>query len=114
MSTSNRQERGTSFQVTATHATSAVASKTGATNTKYYITNIAGSSDKAGSLLLVKDGTTVIWQVQLATTAAGINAFEQAFTQPLECTTGNLASVTVDGTSACYANILGFSLPAIS
>ena len=105
-----KQERGTPFRVTATHATSAVASKTGATGLTYYITDIAGSSDKAGALLLVKDGTTVIWQVQLATTAAGINAFEQTFSTPLACTSAALASVTVDGTAACYANISGFAL----
>lgn len=106
----NRQERGTQFQQTATNATSAVASQAAVAGLAYYVTDIAGSSDKAGSLLLVKDGTTVIWQVQLATTAAGINAFQETFTQPLKATAGNLVSVTVDGTAACYANIAGFSL----
>lgn len=109
----NKHGRGLPFGVTATHATSAVASKTAVAGTKYYITDIAGSSDKAGSLLLVKDGTTVIWQVQLASTAAGINAWGQSFQQPLEATVGNLVSVTVDGTSACYANISGFGLPTL-
>lgn len=105
---------GTPFSVTATNATSAVASKAGVVGTKYYITSIAGSSDKAGSLLLVKDGTTVIWQVQLATTAAGNNSFQQDFVNiPLEATVGNLVSVTVDGTSACYANICGVGLPTL-
>jgi len=104
---------GTKFQETTTHATSAVASKAAVTGTKYLITGIAGSSDKAGSLLLVKDGTTVIWQVQLASTAAGINAFEQTFLQPLEGTVGALVSVTVDGTAACYANLQGVALPTL-
>lgn len=103
--------RGTTFQVTATSATSAVANKAAISGTKYFITSIAGSSDKAGSLLLVKDGSTVIWQVQLATTAAGINAFSQIFQKPLEATIGNLVSVTVDGTAACYANIAGVGIP---
>jgi len=104
---------GTVFSVTATNATSAVASKAAVGGTKYYITGIAGSSDKAGSLLLVKDGTTVIWQVQLATSAAGNNSFQQDFVTPLEATVGNLVSVTVDGTSACYANIAGVALPTL-
>ena len=109
-----RSEHGLTFQVTATNATSAVASKAAVAGSKYYITSIAGSSDKAGASLLVKDGTNVIWQVQLATTAAGINTFHQDFTlKPLEGTLGNLVSVTVDGTAACYANILGFSLPTL-
>lgn len=110
---SAKQLHGQPFSVTATNATSSVASKAAVAGTKYYITDIAGSSDKAGSLLLVKDGTTVIWQVQLATTAAGINAFQQSFQQPLEATVGNLVSVTVDSTSAGYANISGFGLPTL-
>lgn len=108
-----RLTHGTKFQVTATHATSAVASKAAVAGTKYYITGIAGSSDKAGSLLLVKDGTTVIWQVQLATTAAGNNSFQQTFNTPLEGTVGALVSVTVDGTTACYANIQGVGNPTL-
>jgi hypothetical protein len=103
-------DSGTPFYVTATNATSAVASKTGVATLTYYITDISGSSDKAGSLLLVKDGTTVIWQVQLATTAAGSNAFTHSFRVPLTATKGNLVSVTVDGTAAAYANIAGFAL----
>lgn len=109
----SRQEHGQGFSVTATNGTSSVATKAAVAGTKYYITDIAGSSDKSGSLLLVKDGTTVIWQVQLATTAAGINAFEETFSQPLEATVGNSVSVTVDSTSAGYANIAGFGLPTL-
>ena len=108
-----KQNKGLAFAVTATNATSSVASKAGVAGTKYYITDIAGSSDKAGALLLVKDGTTIIWQVQLQTTAAGFPAFQQSFQQPLEATVGNLVSVTVDSTSAGYANIAGFSLPTL-
>lgn len=107
---SNRQERGTPWSVTATNATSAVASKAGVTGSTHYITDIAGSTDKAGGLLLVKQGTTTIWQVQLATTAAGINTFEQSFQVPLAGVSGGLVSVTVDGTAACYANIAGFTI----
>lgn len=103
-------DSGTPFSETATHATSAVASHAAVAGKTYYITDIAGSSDKAGSLLLVKQGTTTIWQVQLATTAAGINAFHQQFKIPLKGASGALVSVTVDGTSACYANIAGYEL----
>ena len=103
-------DNGTPFVVTATHATAAVASNAGVSGSTHYITDIAGSSDKAGSLLLVKQGTTIIWQVQLATTAAGINAFNHQFAVPLRAAAGALVSVTVDGTSACYANIAGYTL----
>lgn len=105
-----KQEFGTPFSVTATHATSAVASQAGVADKVHYITDISGSSDKAGSLLLVKQGTTVVWQVQLATSAAGMNAFTHTFSTPIPSATGALVSVTVDGTSACYSNIAGFTL----
>lgn len=108
-----RLQRGTKFSVTATHATSAVASQTGVAGTKYYITDISGSSDKAGALLLVKEGTTIIWQSQLASTAAGMNAYEHTFSTPLESAVGALVSVTVDGTAVCHANIAGVGLPTL-
>lgn len=106
----NKQYNGTPFSVTATNATSAVATQAGVAGQFMYITDIAGSSDKAGSLLLVKQGSTVIWQVQLATTAAGINAFSMSFDSPLVGVAGGAVSVTVDGTSACYSNIAGYSM----
>ncbi len=102
--------KGSPVKATATNASSAVATISGVSGSSLYITDIAGSSDKAGALLLVKDGTTVIWQVQLATTAAGINAFEETFAAPLKATAGADISVTVDGTAACYANIAGYLL----
>lgn len=104
----NKQQHGTPFSQTATSATSAVATQTGVVGQTFYVTDIAGSSDKSGSLLLVKQGTTIIWQVQLATTAAGNNSFQEHFSTPLAGVSGGLVSVTVDGTSACYANLAGF------
>ncbi len=96
--------------MTASNGTSAVATQSGITGSTMYITDIAGSSDKAGSLLTVKQGTTVIWEVQLATTAAGINAFDEQFESPLPGVSGGAVSVTVDGTSLCKANIAGYYL----
>lgn len=103
-------EYGTPIAATATHATAAVASVAGVADKIHYITDISGSSDKAGALLLVKQGTTIIWQSQLATTAAGINAYEHTFATPLQGVAGSLVSVTVDGTSVCHANIAGFTI----
>lgn len=102
--------KGSPVSATATNATSAVATVAGVTGSTNYVTDIAGSSDKAGALLLVKQGTTVIWQVQLATTAAGTNAFHHSFQSPLAAASGASISVTVDGTAACYANIAGYQL----
>lgn len=102
--------KGAPVAATATSATSAVATVAGVAGSINYVTDISGSSDKAGSLLLVKQGTTVIWQIQLATTAAGINAFNHSFASPLPSAIGASISVTVDGTAACYANIAGYQM----
>lgn len=106
----DKNYNGTPFGVTATDSTSAVATKAAVAGTQHYVTDISGSSDKAGSLLLVKQGSTVIWQVQLATSAAGMNAFSHTFASPLAGVVGGTVSVTVDGTSACYANIAGYTI----
>jgi len=102
--------QGSRFSATATHATSAVASVAGIAGSTHFITDIAASTDKAGALLLVKQGTTVIWQLQLAATAAGSLAFSHTFATPLASASGALVSVTIDGTSVCNANISGFTL----
>ena len=103
-------ESGTPFSETATHATAAVASHTGVAGRTFYITDISASTDKAGALLLVKQGTTTIWQLQLAATAAGNLAHSHTFQVPLRGTSGALVSVTIDGTAVCNANIAGFEL----
>ena len=103
-------DSGTPFSETATHATAAVASHTGVAGKRFHITDIGASSDKAGALLVVKQGTTVIWQMQIATTAAGINAHSHSFKVPLRGAVGALVSVEVDGTSACKANIAGYEI----
>lgn len=106
----NKAQHGDAFFVTHTHATAASASKAGATSKTHYITDISASSDKAGSLLLVKQGTTTIWQVQLAATAAGNLAYSHSFGVPLKAASGALVSVSIDGTTVCNANIAGFTL----
>lgn len=104
------QDYGTPFSETATHATAAVASHAAVAGKAYHITDISASSDKAGALVLVKQGTTIIWRSQIATTAAGNNSYEHTFSTPLRGAVGALVSVEVDGTSVCHANIAGYEV----
>lgn len=97
--------RGDSFSVTATHATAAVATKDAVSGKTHYITHVAVSSDKAGAIMLVKQGTTTIWQLQI-----GAGKHEETFDLPLAAAAGALVSVEIDGTSACKANLSGFTL----
>lgn len=99
-------DSGLIMTATATHATSAVATLTGVANTKIRITEISGSSDLVTATILVKDGTTVIWQDLVKSTVAYI----KNFVIPLAVTVGANASVTVNGTAVCYANISGYQL----
>jgi hypothetical protein len=71
----------------------------------HYITDICASSDKAGSIILVKSGTTTLWQAQV-----GAVFMVQKFEIPLGGVVGDLVSVEIDGTSACKANIGGFTI----
>ncbi len=103
-------DRGTPFSETATHGTAAVASHAAVAGKAFHITDIAVSTDKAGALLLVKQGTTTIWQLQIAATAAGSLAYSHSFTVPLRGAVGAQVSVEIDGTSACKANIAGYEV----
>lgn len=98
-------DRGTPFSETATHATAAVASHTGVAGKAFHITDIAVSSDKAGAICLVKQGTTTIFQLQV-----GASMFTKSFAVPLRGAVGALVSVEIDGTSACKANISGYEV----
>lgn len=100
------QEFGTPFSQTATHATSAVATQSGVTGKKSFITDISGSSDKSGALILVKDGSTTIWQDRITNAVA----FTRTFSEPISGSVGADVSVTVDGTAMANANMAGYFL----
>lgn len=98
-------ESGEPYSETATHATAAVATHAAVSGKKHYITHVSVSSDKAGSILLIKQGTTTIWQVQV-----GATKHEETFDPPLSGASGALVSAEIDGTAACKANLLGYTL----
>lgn len=98
-------DSGTRVSATATHATAADAVISAVAGQKIYITDVIVSSDKAGAILLIKDGTTTILQVQV-----GAGNFSHHFETPLATTLGATATASIDGTSACKANIIGVQL----
>ena len=101
----NKQANGDPFQGTATHATLATSTISAVAGKQHYITDIAASSDKAGAIVLVKQGTTTIWQIQLLAN----DRLDHSFIMPLEGAVGALVSIEVDGTAACKSNIAGFT-----
>ena len=101
----NKFQHGSAFSATATGTTTAVASKAGAAGFTHVALTASVSSDKAGSILLIKDGTTVIWQGQV-----GVGFSDITFPAGLSATTGALLSVEIDGTSVCKANLSGVTI----
>ena len=100
------QEVGKRFNDTGTGTTAATATESAVSGKCHYITDISASSDKAGAVVSVKQGTTVIWAAILAANGS----YEHSFVTPLRGVSGALVSVGVDGTSACKANIAGFTI----
>lgn len=96
----NNEKYGLPVSYTATHATLAVATTVANADIRPVISTVSVSSDKAGSILLIKDGVTTIWQTQV-----GVGQLTFSFPEGLFGTRGNLISVEIDGTAACKANM---------
>lgn len=96
------RNKGTPVRATDTNATAPTATIAAVAGQTIYITEASASSDKNGAIMLVKDGSTTIWQLQI-----GASVFSQRFSPPLACTLGASATVTVDSTSVGKANING-------
>lgn len=103
--TTNKAQHGTPFSQTTTDSTHAVATQAAVATSAQYITSVTVSSDKATSILLIKSGTTTIWQAQV-----GATFFNMNFDIPLGGVVGALVSAEIDGTSLCKANIAGFTI----
>lgn len=99
------------FSVTHTHATAAKAEQAApGAGKRLFITDIIGSSDKAGAILLVKEdsgGAGDATKLQLQVNAGN---FSHHFNTPIIITANKKASVEIDGTTVCKANIVGFIL----
>lgn len=106
----NQQQHGVPFVVTHTHATAAKATKAAVAGKAHYITDIMVATDKDDTIMLVKQGTTTIWQGSVETVATGQNVISHTFQTPLIGAIGALVSVEITGTSICQANIAGFTL----
>lgn len=95
------------FQAYSTHATAAVATKAASAGKVHCITKISAVSDKATSVVIVKDGTTPIWSFVL-----GAAKWSEDFPldTPLRGTAGNLVSVEVDSTARGDVLLVGYTI----
>lgn len=100
-----RQDRGAFFSTTALGTAVAIATKSIAANTVYFITDInTSTSASAGTWTLVGNSTTY-WQ--------GIGAVNEGLITPITIppTTGTI-TLTMNGTTTTLANFSGFSINA--
>ena len=100
------QDYGKRFYKTASGTTAATATEGAASGKTHYVTDISASSDKAGAVITVKQGTTVIWEAIIAANGS----YEHSFNTPLAGAVGALVSITIDGTSVCKSNIAGITI----
>ena len=109
----NNQLFGDQFNAFAGTTTGASITATQAvgTNTNVYITDIAASASSANGLLIVKSGSTIIYEAQLLTTAAGFSAFDESFVTPLKGTKGTQITATVSGAAGTMTTAInGYTL----
>lgn len=93
-------------QTAAISGSTAVATETPAATQSVYLTDVSGSSDKAGSTLIIQDGSTTIWEEIIGNTTP----YQHTFAVPLRGSVGAAMTITVSGTSACFANFAGVLL----
>lgn len=97
----------TKFSVTATGTAAAAATKAApGTGKRLLITDIAGSSDKDGSIIKIVEDTagTPVTKFQLQ---VGAGNFAHTFKNPIQISANKSGGVEIDGTSVCKANIAG-------
>jgi hypothetical protein len=102
----NTSNYGTRISATNTASGNVTATVAAVAGTTFYITDVSGSSDLAGAVLKIEDGSTVIWQDRIGNTSA----VSYQFNTPLACTMGNAVNIVVTGTSLANANIAGFAI----
>jgi hypothetical protein len=97
--------RGTPWSQTANGSLTTVATQTGVANQTIYITDVTASSDQGTAVLVIKAGSTIIWQDRIGNTSA----YEHAFVTPLPGINGTQTTATVSGTASnnSYINIAG-------
>ena len=100
------------FSATHTHASAAKATKAApGAGKRLLITDIIGSSDKPDAQIkIIEDtaGTPVTkFQAQFRVDATYNGVFHHVFKTPIQITVNKSASVEVDGTAVCCANIAG-------
>ena len=97
----------TKFSATATHATEADATQAApGSGKRLIVTGFLASSDKSGAImLLIEDlAGTPVTKLQLQIDADFI---AHKLATPIVITANKSATIRIDGTSACKANIVG-------
>lgn len=109
------QDYATRFSETAVGVATATAIHAADASKTFYITEVSASADlanlSAASLIVVKQGSTTIWQDVMPHTGTGVAVYMKTFYAPLAAAKGASVSVAV-GTALTIstANIAGYEL----
>lgn len=98
---------GNATSSSAKGTSSATALLVGTAGRTIYITGATVTSDAAEEPIQIKDGTTVIWQDNTASSTPYI----VSFLTPLRATAGNSVSLVVTGIGSTTANLSGYYNP---
>lgn len=108
------QQWGDTFSATVNGTANSIASVAGSAGRVHYVTDVSGSADDARATIVVRAGSTILWQDKLALSYAGgtaTNPYALHFVNPLKGTSGGAVTVTVgSATSSSWANIAGFTI----
>lgn len=99
-------QKGICVSATATGSTTTTATIAGVAGVVQYITDISASSDLAGAVATVKQGSTTVWEGILGANSS----YSFRFESPIASAAGASISITVNGTSLSKANIAGIQL----
>ncbi len=101
-----KNQFGTPFVATMTAGTTpVVATQTGVASQTVYITDISGSSDLAGSTIILANGGVTVWK-----DIVGAGNYRMNFITPIKINLAASATVTVTATANGNANMSGFIL----
>lgn len=98
----NVQNHAPGFSVTASGTAVAIATQAGTTGQICFVTDISGSSTGTMGTWTVMAGSNILWE--------GSGAVNYQFSNPLAGTSGASIVVTVNGTTATFANVGGYYL----
>jgi len=95
--------------ITHAHASEALASVAAVANTHHVVTGIDVSTDLDGALVTIKEDTTTKWQLNIGD-ASAVSPIYRKFPTEIVLAANKTCNLAINGTTACKANLFGYSI----